>query len=103
MPKFVVFLLAACFGLLAGKTFKKLLENLKTNSDVKSDDLIGKTAHVLLPITKKNNGKIRLYLGGRTLDLIAQVDKEKQYNVRDKVLIYKVNKNGSVQVTSPTN
>lgn len=94
------FLMAAGIGISSGLIYDKTTKSLKTNSEISAETLVGKVARVKLPVSKKSKGKVRIYLQGRMFDFVAKTEDEAQLTEGKKVLIYKANSDGTVNVTT---
>jgi hypothetical protein len=92
-------ILSAGIGLGTGMIYTKLIKSLDTSSEVDSQKLIGQSARVLLPVSKNTPGKIRVIQNGKILDFTAKTTDKIECEINSKVLIYKVNKNGSVNIS----
>ncbi len=62
-------------GLLASLTFRAL-SRAETSSAATPRDTVGQVGKVLLPVSNKARGKVRIELRGQTLDLLATTDEE---------------------------
>ena len=92
-------ILSAGIGLGTGIIYNKLVKSLDSSSQIDSKNLIGQSARVLLPVSKKIPGKIRVIQNGKIIDFTAETTDQKEYEINSKVLIYKVNRNGSVNIS----
>jgi len=72
-------------GLGAVKVFQRLRDD--TDSAARSGDYIGKTARVLVPVSKESLGKVRLQLKGNTVDVLATTDEEGPIGSTEEVLV----------------
>lgn len=70
--------LSVAMGLFAGVGASYFLHwaSLGRAGTVGEDDMVGTTGRVLLPIKKGQAGKVRVRLGGRSVDLRATTDEE---------------------------
>jgi membrane protein implicated in regulation of membrane protease activity len=74
-----------CGALVAGSL--RALRQQKSNSLIRSDDLVGLTGTVELPFDKESRGKVRLQIKGNLIDSIAYTSDDKSLNVGDRVLV----------------
>jgi membrane protein implicated in regulation of membrane protease activity len=70
------------------------------SSSLQEQDYIGASGRVLLPISRQEQGKIRLEIQGRIVDLIAETEDEQPLVERQEVLVYAVER-GVLKVTAP--
>lgn len=72
--------LAVFMGLLAGLGSSYLLHYVASNNEgsraLGEQDFVGVTGRVLLPIHKGQKGRVRVQIGGRSMDLRAETDDE---------------------------
>lgn len=66
---------------------------------VRSQDLVGRTADVIVPFTGSATGKIRVRVAGADLDVLATTDDAEALAQHDEVLIVEVRDGGSALVT----
>lgn len=85
-------------GLIASRLIRKLRKD-RIGTSVDAPELVGKSGSVLLPLGADRRGKIRIEVGGRTLDLIAQSGGE-SLQEGQPILIYDVDDNGVASVSS---
>src|SRR5262249_37411889 len=79
---------AVGMGLLSGLGVSYAFGRLRRetiSSSLQEQDYIGATGRVLLPIARGQQGKVRLEIRGRTLDLIAETEDEQALSVRQEV------------------
>lgn len=70
---------------------------------VRSEDLVGKSAAVLVPFGGQATGKVRVRVAGADVDLLATTEDGQPLERHDDVLIVEVREGGSALVTrSPT-
>jgi hypothetical protein len=70
---------------------------------VRSTDLVGKSAAVLVPFGGAATGKVRVRVAGADVDLLATTDDGQPLSRSDEVLIVEVREGGAALVTrSPT-
>lgn len=77
--KILIAVLAVGMGLFAGTFATWVLRRLSLEETGKvptTSDYVGKTARVLVPIEKGAMGKVRLALGGTSVDMVATADDE---------------------------
>jgi membrane protein implicated in regulation of membrane protease activity len=89
-PVLVTALAAVVMGLgsgLAASLIVRQLSSRESNSASTSADYIGKTALVMVPISKGQLGKIRLTLKGSMVDVLAGTDEELVFETKEEVLI----------------
>jgi membrane protein implicated in regulation of membrane protease activity len=94
---------AVAMGLFSGYgvsyTFGRLRRET-ISSSLQEQDYIGATGRVLLPVSRGEQGKVRLEIQGRIVDLIAETEDEQPLAVRQEVLVYGLER-GVLKVTSP--
>jgi len=66
---------------------------------VRTQDLVGKTAGVLVPFGGKATGKVRVRVAGADVDVLATTDDGEPLGRNDEVLIVEVREGGSAVVT----
>jgi membrane protein implicated in regulation of membrane protease activity len=66
---------------------------------VRSVDLVGRTASVVVPFEGEATGKVRVRVAGADVDLLATSDDGQPLSRRDEVLIVEVREGGSALVT----
>jgi len=71
----------------------RLLQQQKSDSLVRSDDLIGLTGIVELPFDRTSRGKIRLQVKGSMIDSIAYTEDQRPFNLGDRVLVVSTEQN----------
>jgi membrane protein implicated in regulation of membrane protease activity len=70
---------------------------------VRSEDLVGKSAAVLIPFGGAATGKVRVRVAGADVDLLATTEDGEPLDRHDEVLIVEVREGGSALVTrNPT-
>ena len=70
---------------------------------VRSEDLVGKSAAVLIPFGGETTGKVRVRVAGADVDLLATTEDGQPLDRHDEVLIVEVREGGSALVTrNPT-
>ncbi len=72
---FIALAMGIFSGLLASLTFRAL-SRAETSSAARPRDTVGQVGKVLLPVSSKARGKVRIELRGQTLDLLATTDEE---------------------------
>jgi membrane protein implicated in regulation of membrane protease activity len=89
-PRLVALPAALGLGLLSGLgvtyAFRRLARE-DSNSAVGAGDYVGKTAKVLVPVSKGGLGKVRLTLRGSTVDVLAVTDEDGEIGPDDEVLV----------------
>ncbi len=73
-------------GLAAAAVLRRLSSD-ESGSVASANDYVGKTARVVVPVTKGGVGKVRLQLRGTTVDVLATTDDDESYSSREEVLI----------------
>lgn len=95
VPLIVLFLSVlmglACGALVAGSL--RLLRRRKSDSLVRSADLVGSTGTVELPFDKASRGKVRLRVKGNLIDSIAYTDENRAFQRGDRVLVVSTEQN----------
>jgi hypothetical protein len=97
-------LLSTGVGYLSGMSVVSVGRKLKkasTDSTVGHHDYVGATAVVSLPVARGRTGKIRLDLKGRTVELIADTEDERSYDIKQRVMIYQMTGDGRALITRP--
>lgn len=84
--------LAIGMGLLVGTgatSVIRMLSRERSGEAVESKDYVGKTARVLVPFEGQRVGKVRVEIGGRSVDLLASAVEEdaEKYGGKEEVLI----------------
>lgn len=74
-----------CGAFVAGSL--RVLRRQKSNSLVRSDDLVGLTGTVELPFDKHSRGKVRLLVKGSLIDSVAYTDDAQAFKLGDRVLV----------------
>lgn len=89
--------LALAMGTVVGTGATGLIRMLSkdtTGEAVRSKDYVGKTARVLVPFEGERVGKVRVEIGGRSVDLLASgVEEDEGYGGKDEVLIVEMEGN----------
>jgi len=85
-------------GVAASAAVKWLMRH-ETDSAVRSNDMIGARAQVLLPIGKDRMGKIRLSLKEQIIDARASTEDDAEYAIGSTVMIYDSRSDGELLVT----
>ncbi len=89
--------LALAMGTAVGTGATGLIRMLSKDTSgepVKSKDYVGKTARVLVPIEGERVGKVRVEIGGRSVDLLASgVEAGEGYEGKEEVLIVEMEGN----------
>lgn len=94
--------ISSAVGYISGMGIVLTMRSLKKNqadSAVKSEDYIGETATVLVPVGKDNPGKVRVELRGRHIDLLAVTEEDKPFGARDRVTVYAMTDDGMAVIT----
>ncbi len=87
-------------GYVSGVSAVRLLKKLTTETIgkvVSRDDLIGSTGRLMLPVDKGVEGKVRLNVGGRTIEHSAFSDEKIEAD--SKILVISVHEDGGVWVS----
>jgi hypothetical protein len=90
LPASAIALIAIAIGLLCGITMATVLRALhrgQANSLIRSSNWIGLVGTVQLPFDASSRGKVRLRIGGATLDVIAYTDISQALQRGDRVLV----------------
>jgi len=66
---------------------------------VRAEDLVGRTADVLVPFAGEATGKVRVRVAGADVDVLATTDDTQALDRHDEVLIVEVREGGSALVT----
>ena len=66
---------------------------------VRSEDLVGKSAAVIIPFGGEATGKVRVRVAGADVDLLATTEDGQPLDRHDEVLIVEVREGGSALVT----
>jgi hypothetical protein len=88
-------------GAVSGVTARTIMVKALTSgagSTIKHDELVGKSAEVLVPFARGDTGTVRLRVKGSTIDLMAAVEEDVQLAAKEEVLILEV-KDGRALVT----
>lgn len=89
-PASAIALIAIAVGLLCGITMATVLRTLQrgqANSLIRSNNWVGLVGTVQLPFDASSRGKVRLRIGGATLDVIAYTDISQAFQRGDRVLV----------------
>ena len=93
---------AVAVGYISGLMMDRAVRSLRkseTSSTVGGQDMVGATGLVLIPVGDKQTGKVRVTLGGREMDLLAEVEGEEQLAVGDTAMVLAMREDGLVVVT----
>ena len=85
-------------GLAASLTFR-LLSRAEMSSGGSTTDAVGSVGKVLVPVSRRAHGKVRIELKGQTVDLLATTD-EDDLEAGDMVLVEEVD-SGTARVGRP--
>jgi len=88
-------------GLGAAWVFKRLREQTVT-SQVSPEQLVGMEAKVLLPVSGRMAGKVRLRLGGQVLDRIALLEGQEELARGERALVIAVRGDKLLVARAPT-
>lgn len=80
--------------------YRKLKRDV-VDSSIGEADFVGATGTVVVPVAKGDAGKIRLEIGGRTVELIAETEEEESFAAKQPAMIWKVKPDGSVLIARP--
>jgi membrane protein implicated in regulation of membrane protease activity len=89
-------------GYLAGFGITAVVRRLKkekVSSIVASTDCIGSSGRVLLPISGRGAGQVRIELKGRIVDFVAETEDETELGIDEEVLVYDVRDDGVALVS----
>jgi membrane protein implicated in regulation of membrane protease activity len=92
---------AVATGYGAGVALTRIVRRLQqtsSDSSLAAADLIGATAHVLLPVAPGRAGKVRLHLKGRAVDLLAETQEEAELPAGEKALVIAAPDQGHVVI-----
>jgi hypothetical protein len=87
--RFVSLVLALGVGLLAGGGATALIRVLsvdQTGAAPESQDYVGKSVRVVVPVSREGTGQVRLQLKGNTVDVLATTDEE-SFGANDEAII----------------
>lgn len=90
IPELVIASISLLMGSFCGTSMVWVLQSLRrhqADSLIRTNDLIGLSAKVLIPFDSKSRGKVQLTLKGSTIDFVAFTDEEKGFKRGDRVLI----------------
>lgn len=85
-------------GVAASGAVRWLMRH-ETDSAVRSSDMIGVRARVLLPVGKDRTGKVRLSLKDQVIDARATTDDDTEYPIGATVMVYDSRSDGELLVT----
>jgi len=80
-----------CGTLVTGSL--RLLQRQRSDSLVRSNDLVGLTGTVELPFDNNSRGKVRLRVKGSLIDSIAYTDETEAFKLGDRVLVVSTEQN----------
>ena len=92
---------AVAIGYGAGVALTRIVRRMQqtsSDSSLAAADLIGATAHVLLPVAPGRAGKVRLYLKDRAVDVLAETQEEAELPAGDKALVIAAPRQGHVVI-----
>lgn len=96
LPPTLVAIAAVVMGLLCGSLVAgslRLLRRRQSDSLVRTTDLVGLLGTVELPFDQTSPGKVRLWVKGSMMDLIARTDETQALQVGDRVLVVSTEQN----------
>jgi membrane protein implicated in regulation of membrane protease activity len=113
LPTFLIAFIAGVLGCLLGGFIAgtlKILRDRQVDSLVRSEDLVGLSGTVELPIDPNHRGKVRLNVKGSLIDFVAYTDELKGFKPGDPVLVvgmdqgrlWVVSETGEVSGTDPS-
>jgi len=85
-------------GVLASGAIKWLSTN-EPDSAIRTGDMIGVKATILLPVASDRMGKVRFMVRGQVVDARATTVDDTEYEVGAKVMVYETKDDGEVVVT----
>ena len=92
---------AVAIGYGAGVALTRIVRRMQqtsSDSSLAAADLIGATAHVLLPVAPGRAGKVRLYLKDRAVDVLAETQEEAELPAGEKALVIAAPQQGHVVI-----
>lgn len=92
---------AVAVGYGAGIALTRIVRRLQrssSDSSLAAADLIGATAHVLLPVAPGRAGKVRLHLKDRAIDLLAETQEDAELTPGEKALVIAAPQQGHVVI-----
>jgi membrane protein implicated in regulation of membrane protease activity len=84
------------FAMTVGHKFMRYLKDTESGQSLHEHDLVGHVGVVTLPPTKQRKGKIRVTIGGQTLELLAIVQEDsvrEEFRFGEHALILEFEKN----------
>jgi membrane protein implicated in regulation of membrane protease activity len=94
---------AAVVGWASGFGITSAVRALKKDqisSTVSSDDCVGATGKLLLPVSREHPGQVRVELKGRVIDFVARTEDGSELPIHEQVLVYDVSDDG-VAIVAP--
>ena len=101
-PVSMTAILAVVVGLVSGSAMWWAVRRLRrddVDSAMRPADFLGASAKVLLPVARGRAGKVRVALGGRDVDVMAETEDDGELASDGEVLVYDVRDDGVVLVT----
>lgn len=102
--KWVTVAISSAVGWVCGTAtviaYRKLKRDV-VNSHIGEADFVGATGTIVVAVAKGNAGKIRLQMGGRTVELIAETEDDEEFAAKQNAIVFKVKENGSVLIARP--
>jgi membrane protein implicated in regulation of membrane protease activity len=86
----VTLIIAAAMGVLTGYATVLIMRALSTNQSgaiATAADYVGQSGRVLLPIAPDQVGKVRLQIGGTTVDVLATSEEQRSFAAGDEALV----------------
>jgi len=83
-------LAAVGMGLASGMGAVAIIRSLASDDSgavASESDYLGKTARVLVPVTREGVGKVRVQIKGSTVDVLATTDEDAPVQAREEVMI----------------
>lgn len=102
--KWVTVGISTAVGWVCGTAIVIVYRKLKrdvVNSHIGEADFVGATGTIVVAVARGNAGKIRLQLGGRTVELIAKTEDDEEFAAKQNAIVFKVKKDGSVLIARP--
>jgi len=65
----------------------RMLASDDSGAVASSDDYVGKTVRVIVPVEKDGTGKVRVSLRGNTVDVLATTDEDQSFSSREEAMI----------------
>jgi membrane protein implicated in regulation of membrane protease activity len=98
-------ILAGIVGASAGGVAQIVTKRMtgQIGGTIRTDQLVGRTGRLLLPVGKTSSGTVRLVVANQAVDLIATTQDDTDLAARDEVLVVEVKDGMAVVTKSPLN